>query len=182
MSVAVYVMPLATWLSGRFRTSWGPEGSGLAAGPQRSSEEVDRYFEAFQDQLGRLLPVPPEWDETGPARSGTVFSLEGFSSPFQLARQWAYRLKLPALAALEPPQVWLPADFEPVFRIPAPWNSEVELTVGSAGQVVADLSRLLEAIRQEERPDLIETGRVAARLREIAATGIDYAAPVIVEG
>src|SRR6185503_7377695 len=104
-------MPLSTWLSGRFRTSWGPDGGGEPVGPERSPEEVERAVELLGQTLERLLTFRPEWDETGPARSATVFSLDGFSLPFLLARRWGYRLKLPCLQVLEPPQIWLPVDF-----------------------------------------------------------------------
>lgn len=181
MSVAVYVMPISTWLSGRFRAVWGPHGLGASSPPGRPPEEVRNALERFREELGRLIVPPPEWDEEGPARSATVFSLEGFSLPVELAQQWAYRLPLPRLQALEPPQIWLPAEFEHVFRVAAPWRPESEVAVASSAGVRDELQRLLAAILKEERPDLDETERVAQRLRESAELGLKHGMPVIVE-
>ena len=181
MSVAVYVMPISTWVSGRFRTVWGPDGAGGPSAPTRSPEEVQLLLERFRENLDRLVVPRAEWDEDGPARSATIFSLEGFSRPVELAQRWSYRLKLPRLGALEPPQIWLPVEFDPVFRIAAPWKPESEVTVASSASVLADLVRLEEAILKEERPELEETERVAQRLRESAELGLRHRAPVILE-
>lgn len=183
MSVAVYVMPLSTWLEGSFRVSWGPEGAGgRDAGPRRSPEEAARGVEALRDRLEGLLPLRPDWNDSGPARSATVFSLDGFSLPFDLAHRWAYRLRLPRLGTLDFPKFWLPVDFDPMFRLPAPWDEETEITVASAGSVATDLVHLIEAIRVEERPDLVSAGQVAARLHGIATSGVEHGTPVIIEG
>lgn len=183
MSVAVYVMPLSTWLEGRFRTVWGPDGAGGGpSGRERSPDEVRAALDAFGESLDRVLAFRPEWDEAGPARSATIFSLDGFALPFQLAQRWAYKLKLPRLCALEPPQIWLPAEFEPTLRLAAPWKPESEVTVASSSGVQEELGRLLTAIQGEERPDLDETERVARRLCESAAQGLEHQSPVIVEG
>jgi hypothetical protein len=183
MGVSVYVMPLATYVAGSFRTSWGPDGDG--GDPPRPGlppEEAGRCVEAFRKQLEQFIPRLPEWDESGPARTATTFSLEGFSLPFLLARQWAHRLKLPRLGRLEPPQIWLPAEFEPAFNLPVPWSPDARWLVASSPGLRSELLRLLRAIEQEGRPELGETHRVAGRLIEIAALGVEHDAPVIVEG
>jgi hypothetical protein len=183
LGVSVYVMPLRTWLSGNFRTTWvgGREAVGSAR-IRRSDEEVDRSLESLGAQLEGLLGFRPEWDENGSARSATIFSLDGFSSPFLQARQWAYRLKLPILCALELPQIWIPALFEAALHLAPPWNPETELTVASSTRLNAELERLLEAIAGEERADLTEARQVADRLRGIAALSIEHRVPVIIEG
>jgi len=181
VSVAVYVMPISTWLSGRFRTVWGPDGAAGPQAPTRSPEEVHRILKRFRESLDPLVVPRAEWDEEGPARSATIFSLEGFARPVELAQRWSYRLKLPRLGALEPPQIWLPAEFDPVFRIEAPWKPESEVTVASSGAVRDDLLRLEQAIRSEDRPELEEAEKVAQRLRESAELGFHTRTPVIVE-
>lgn len=182
MSVAVYVMPLSLWLSGRFRTTWDRSGEEVNfPGPERSAEEVRVALDSFGDQLDRLLAFRPEWDDSGPARSATIFSLEGFALPFELARRWAYRFRLPRLCSLEPPQIWLPTEFDPVFRFPAPWNPESEVRVASCEGTSAELARLLRSIEAEERPELEETGKVAERLLESARLALERRAPVIIE-
>ncbi len=182
MSVSVLVMPLSTWLAGRFRASWGPDGEGDSpVGPQRSPEEVRRGVEALGAMLERALAFRPEWDESGPARSATVFSVDGFFAPFLEARRRSYRQKLPLLSALEPPQIWIPPGFDGALPFPAPWNPPGEWTVASAPRLHAELRRLLEAIEGEERPDLEETRQIGGRLLEIAALGIRHDVPVIVE-
>jgi len=180
VSVAVYVMPISTWLSGRFRTVWSA-GAGGTPRPARSPEEVRVALERFREELDRLIVPRAEWNETGDALSATIFSLEAFSRPVELAQQWSYRLRLPRLLALEPPQIWLPVDFDPVFRIAAPWKPESEVTVASSAAVQADVVRLLQAILKEERPELDETERVAQRLRESAEVSLLSRAPVILE-
>jgi len=182
VSVSVFVMPLSTWLSGRFRTSWGPDGEGSGpAGPQRSPEEVRRGLEALETHVERALAIRPRWDESGPARSATVFSVDGFFAPFLEARRRAYRQKLPLLSVLEPPQIWIPAEFDAALPFPAPWNPPGKWTVASAPRLHAELLRLLGAIEEDQRPDLEETRRVSGRLAEIAALGVEHDVPVIVE-
>jgi len=182
VSVAVYVMSLPTWLAGNFRTSWGPEGAGdEAPGPRRSAEEVDQVLEAFSDQLEKLLAFRPSWNEGDAVHLASVFSLEGFSLPFQLAGQWGYRMKLPRLRALEASQIWMPQDFEPAIRLAPPWNPESELRLASAPRLCGELAQLLAAIESEDREDLIETHRVTGKLHSIARLGIERDLPVIVE-
>jgi hypothetical protein len=182
VGVSVYVMPLTTYLSGNFRTTWGGGGdSGAAPRPRRSGVEVQADVGAFEEQLERLLEFRPDWDEEGPVRSATIFSLDGFSAPFLQARQWAYRLKLPLLGALEPPQIWIPAEFEPVVHLAPHWNPETEVAVVSSQRLKAELERLLEAIAGEERADLADACQVTDRLRGIAALSVEHLVPVIVE-
>jgi hypothetical protein len=182
MGVSVFVMPLGTYLGGSFRTTWG-EGGKSGANPRRrrSDEEVQRAIDAFKDHLERLLAFRPEWDDEGPVRSATIFSVDGFSAPFQLARQWGYRLKLPLLCALEPPQIWMPAGFEPVLHLAPSWNPESQVALASSMRLCEELERLVDAIAVEERSDLAEAGQVADRLRGIAALGVEQRVPVIVE-
>jgi hypothetical protein len=182
VSVSVFVMPLSTWLSGRFRPSWGPDGEGgEAAGPQRSPEDVRRGLEALEACVERALGKRPEWDESGPARLAMVFSVDGFFAPFLEARRRSYRQKLPLLSTLEPPQIWIPQEFDVALPFPAPWNPPADWTVASAPRLQVELRRLLGAIEEDERPDLEETRRVGTRLLEMAALGVTHAVPVIIE-
>ena len=182
MGVSVYVMPLGTYLEGSFRTTWGPDGKGDAPrGPSRSPEESRVAVESFRRRLEDFVPRLSPWDESGPARSATTFSLDGFALPFQLAHQWAYRLPLRRLCALEPPQVWIPSEFEPTIRMKPPWAPEAEWTVASAAGIQSELVRLLLEIEGEERADLEEAFRVTERLIEAASTAVEHDAPVIVE-
>src|SRR5205085_1325600 len=92
MGVTVYVMPLATWLTGSFQSTWGEgRGTPMPAGPRLRDEVAARNLDAFKDEVERLLARRPDWDEEGPARAAGVFSAEGFAGPFLLARRWSYR-------------------------------------------------------------------------------------------
>jgi hypothetical protein len=180
--IVVYVMPLGKWLSGAFRTGWDRSGEERTfPGPKRTDDEVRRGLDAFGERMERLLAFRPDWDEAGPIRSATIFSLDGFVLPFELARRWAYRIKLPRLCALEPPQIWLPGDFDPAFRFAAPWNPDSEVSVASCGGIHQDLERILHAVEGEERPDLEETAKVAQNLLKAAAAALEHDVPVIVE-
>ncbi|MBI3854140.1 MAG: hypothetical protein HY293_00450 [Planctomycetes bacterium] len=181
MSVSVYVMPLRTYLGGSIRTTWAG-GASPPSMRRRTAEEVRLGFDAFGEQLGRLLAVRPDWDEEAPFRAALTFSLEHFAGPFLYARSQAYRRRLPILCALEAPQIWIPADFEPVFQVAPPWDPEKELTVASSPRLKSELERLAEWIDEEDREDLAEAGHVAGRLREFASLGIEHRTPVIVEG
>jgi hypothetical protein len=146
------------------------------------NNRTEADVEAFLERLETLLGFRPDWDEGGPVRSATVFSVDGFSSPFLRARAWSYRLKLPRLCALEMPQVWLPVEFDPAFQFAPPWNPDGQVSVASSPRLGEELEQLLEKIAEEDRPDLADTGQVAGRLREIAALSVEHRAPVIVEG
>lgn len=179
MSVAVYVMPLSTWLSGSFRTTWGGEGD-LSVRRRFSPQDVRRHLESFGDHLERVLAFRPGWDESGPVRSAHVFSASGFAGPFLLARRWSYRLNFPRLSTLEPPQIWLPADFEPVVRLAAPWNPETEVGVASSVRIGGELDLLLrEPLGELEQAEHYEDLQVAARLGDIARAAFEHRAPVI---
>ncbi len=175
MSVSVYVMPLATYLRGDFRVSWGPDAAGGPVRAGRPAEEVEQAIAMMLDRLEQLLAFRPTWDDSGPVRSATVFSLDGFSSPFLEARQRDPR-KMPLLRALEPPEVWIPPDFEPPFRIEAPWSPGSEWAVASAPRIHAELIRLLDSNENDE------TDRVARQLIEIVKQAVAYDLPVIIEG
>ena len=175
MGALVFVMPLGTNLRGNF------QAPGLTR-KRRSEEDVQAALEAFGARLESLLGFRPEWDEDGPVRSATMFSVDGFSLPFVRARSWSTRVKLPRLCALELPQVWLPSDFEPVFQIDAPWSPGSEVSVASSHRLRGELDRLLAEMAGMDLPDLPETVRVADRLRESAALGIEHRVPVIIEG
>jgi len=186
MGVSVFVMPLQTWLSGDFRTTWGPD-SDTATAPRRrrSGQAAERLRDEFLARLESLLGRRPDWDESGPARSATAFSVHSFSLPFLQARRWAYRLKLPQLSVLESPQIWIPVEFEGVLRLDSLWNDDGELMVGSLPCLASDLDCLLEALAQEGTGDwaeLRDVARVGGALRTLAAEGIDSNTPVIVEG
>ena len=175
MGVSVFVMPLGTNLRGNFQVP------GMTR-RRRSEEEVRAHLDSFRSRLETLLGAVPDWDEDGPVRSATMFSVDGFSLPFLRARSWSTRRNLPRLCALDLPQIWLPSDFEPVFQIDAPWNPGTEISVASSVRLQQDLEGLLEEASVEEGADLGETCQVAARLRQIAGLGVEHRAPVIVEG
>ena len=54
--VTVYIMPLRTWLTGSFMTTWGQgrESRG-SPGPRRSPEQARQYLESLRNQLEPLL-------------------------------------------------------------------------------------------------------------------------------
>jgi len=181
MSVAVSVMPLRTYLGGAIRRIWD---GGLRPPSLRrwTAEELRGHLDAFGDQMERLLAFRPEWDEEGSIRGTKVFSLDNFAGPFQYARSQAYRRRLPVLCGLEAPQLWLPAEFEPVFQVAPPWNPESMLSLASTVRVSTELERLCEWMAEEDREDLAGPRHVAEQLRELAALGLQHRTPVIVEG
>ncbi|HLY08265.1 MAG TPA: hypothetical protein VKW04_03060 [Planctomycetota bacterium] len=187
MGVSVYVMPLHTWLTGDFRTTWGPDAE-TASAPRRrqSSEDAERLRDEFVSQLEPLIGRRPEWNEGGPARSATAFSVHAFSLPFLQARRWAYRMRLPQLSVLETPQIWIPPVFEPVLRLDSWWGDGGDLLVGSLPRIRSELDRLLEALAREEAAgdwaELRELARVGEALRDLAGAGIEADLPVIVDG
>lgn len=179
-------MPVETWLAGDFRATWGPEpGEASAPRTRRSAEDVSVLAEEFLRRLESLLGRRPEWDRDGPARSATAFSAHAFSLPFLQARRWAYRMKLPQLAALETPQIWIPAEFDAVFRLDSLFG-DGELRVGSLPRVRSELERLLgELSREDEEGDwaeLRDVAKVASSLRHVAEAAIESRMPAIVEG
>lgn len=170
-------MPLGMHLAGYRVTGEGVKPQA----PGRSPEESRPLIEAFRRRLEAFVPRLAPWDESGTPRLVMSFSLDGFALPFQLAHQWAYRLPLRRLCSLEPPQVWLPSEFEPAIRLTPPWAPDTEWTVASAAGVQSELVRLLLEIEREERADLEEAFRVTERLIEAASTSVEHDAPVIVE-
>jgi len=186
VGVSVFVMPLRTWLAGDFRTTWGPGGE-TASEPRRrrSAEEAERLRDGLLTQLEPLLGRRPDWDEDGPARSATAFSVHSFSLPFLLARRWSYRLKLPQLSAVEGTQLWIPAAFDSPLHLAPPWNEAGELAIASLPRVGSELDRLLQALAADESPEgaeLQEAFQVGQRLRALAASAEEIRAPLIVEG
>jgi hypothetical protein len=167
-------MPLGANLRGNFKAP------GMTR-QRRSEADVRLALDSFRSRL-ETLGVVPDWDEEGPVRSATMFSVDAFSLPFLRARSWSTRLNLPRLCALDLPQIWIPSDFEPVFQIDAPWNPGTEISVASSVRLQEDLEGLLAEMAVAEGADLGETCQVAARLRQIAGLGVEHRAPVIVEG
>ena len=175
MGVSVFVMPLGTNLRGNF------QAPGMTR-RRRSEEEVRTALDSFLSRLEALLGVRPEWDEDGPVRSATMFSVDGFSLPFLRARSWSTRVNLPRLCAMDLPQIWIPSDFEPAFQVDAPWSPGTEVSVASSVRLQEELERLLAEMVGQEGADLAETYRMADRLRQIAGLGVEHRMPVIVEG
>jgi len=186
MGVSVFVMPLRTWLTGDFRTTWGAGGETASEPrPRRAPEEAERLRDGLISALEPLLGVRPDWDEDGPARSATAFSVEAFSLPFLLARRWAYRLRLPQLSLLEGTQLWIPPAFEPVHSLAPPWNEEGELAVASLPRLREELARLGDAVDAEESRDAAElrgAATVGRKLMALAASAEEARTPLIVEG
>jgi len=178
---AVFVMPLRTWLAGNFRTTWGGEAVSDSR-RRRSDDDAVALRDAMVASLEPLIGSHPEWDESGPARTALALSAESFALPFLQARRLFYRVKMPLLAALEGPQVWLPLSFEPAPRVVPPWNEEESLMVASLPRVRSELELLLKTIGAEELPDLQSAVHVARRLLEVAADAEAARMPVIVEG
>lgn len=190
-------MPLRTWLEGSFRASWGP-GAGAPARPRRSEDAAVREVEQLRKQLESPPGPRPDWDESGPLRSATTMSADGFARPFLKARQESFRHPFPRLSVLEPPQIWLPLALEGVRLLASPWEGAGELAVASSAGLQEELERLLEVLSQDPRMedlrDLDEgaalTGMLAEfyellavtrRLRELAALSLEHRVPVIVE-
>jgi len=186
VGISVFVMPLHTWLAGDFRTTWGPGlGTVSTPRPRRSAEEAGGLRDEFLSRLESLIGNRPDWDESGPPRRATAFSAHAFSLPFLQARRWSYRMKLPQLGVLESPQIWIPSAFDPVFHLPSPWSEEGELMVGSLPRLKSELDRLLEALGESESEawaELREVAAVGKALGELVTAGIQFDAPVIVEG
>jgi hypothetical protein len=186
VGVSVFVMPLQTWLAGEFRTTWGPGlETATASRRRRPPEEAARLREELLSRIEPRIGRRPAWDDEGPARSATAFSVHAFSLPFLQARRWAYRMKLPQLGELETPQIWIPADFDPAFRLEPPWDDGGELMIGSLPRIRAELDQLLEGLTKEDEEgdwsELREVAKVGRSLRHLAATGLEHDVPVIVE-
>lgn len=214
MGVSLYVMPLQTYLRGEFKTTWetreelaGVPGfritpEGLSSPPQppdHSDEEVLPALRAFLKRVGTFVTTPLEWDEESSHRSATSMSYGSFGSARRRAQQWAYKVNLPRLQAMEAPQIWLPVPFEPTIRIVAPWDEDSEVRVVSAPGLLSELARLTalmaeDPVMEELRswpPGTMLTGAVAeldsemssqATLRRIAESSLQHRVPVIVEG
>jgi hypothetical protein len=185
--VTVYLMPLGTWLTGSFLTTWGQgKESRWSPGPRRSEDEARRDLEDFKDQLERFLAGRPDWDESGPPRAATVFSAEAFERPFFQARRWSYRKRMDRLCSLELPQIWLPVDFDPVFHLPAPWAPEGRVHVASALSLGRELRRfsseLPDELPEEALRELAESFSIARRLEALASAAVEHRVPAIVEG
>ena len=197
MAVSIFVMPLRTWLEGSFQATWGPGAPGPTR-PRRSEDEAEREVEKLRNQLGSQLGRRPDWDESGPLRSATTLSADGFARPFLKARQESFRHPFPRLSVLEPPQIWLPLPFEGVLLLEAPWEGAGELAMVSSSGLQEELVRLLEVLAQDPAMEELEglsTGAsltglaadfyellaVTRRLRELAAMSLEHRAPVIVE-
>lgn len=180
-------MPLRTWLEGSFRATWIAGGEAPQR-PRRSGVEAEREVERLRDRLEPLLGRRLDWDESGPPRSATAMSADGFARPFQKARQEAYRRPSLRLCTLEPPELWLPSDFEGVLQLD-------EFAVASSLGVEAELGRLQASLEQdpgmEELAALPDGGGLLAefsallmatrKLRGLAALGVEHRVPVIVE-
>lgn len=193
MGISIFVMPVSLWVRGAFRVGWEGEGESR---PRRSEEEGALAAEFVRDAVETLAGVRCDWDESAPLKSATTLSAYGFARPFLRARSWAYRAPLPRLCELEPPQLWIPAVFEPVLPIALPHG--VELSLVSAPKLAADFDRILELLAKESPMEEIESlpegsplpGPLAEfwdevqttrRLRDLARLGVEERIPVIVE-
>lgn len=212
MGVSIYVMPLRTWLSGDFRTTWElreevagkpglqltPEGIADAPDPRESDEDVLPLVEEFRQRLSAFVTAPLDWDEEAEFRSATTMSYGSYGNPRSRAQQWTYRMSLPRLQAMEAPQIWLPVPFEPTIRIAAPWDEEGEVRVVSSAGLASELDRLSRLMDEDplmEELKASEGGIVSApvaefddqldsirQLRRIAESSLRHRLPVIVEG
>ncbi len=214
MGVSVYVMPLHTWVSGDFTTTWETreEAAGMPglritpeglAGPvpprKRREKEVAAAIGDFRKRVGSFVTAPLEWDEESPFRSATTMSYSSYGSPRRRAQQWAYKVNLPRLQAMEAPQLWLPVPFEPTIRIIAPWNEDSEIRVVSSRGLLTELDKLAKLMTADPLMEELKawpgdtalSGEVAAfdseldattRLRRIANSSLEHRVPVIVEG
>jgi hypothetical protein len=185
VGISVFVMPLRTWLSGDFRTTWA---GGEVGGPprrRRPLEAAERLRDEFLSRMESLLGRRPEWDESGPVLSATTFSAHAFSLPFLQARRWAYKMKVPQLNVLEATQLWIPSAFDQVLTVSSLWSDEGEVMVGSLPRLKSELDTLLQALEGEEAGDwaeLREVSKAARSIREAVSTALDHRVPVIVEG
>src|SRR6185295_18272838 len=107
--------------------------------------------EQLRNQLESQLGRRPDWDESGPLRSATTMSADGFARPFLKARQESFRHPVPRLSVLEPPQIWLPLALEDVRFLASPWEGAGELAVASSAGLQEELGRLLEVLARDPR-------------------------------
>jgi len=165
MGVSVYVMPLQTYLSGAFKTTWETrsESAGGAPGfritpegiadpserPRRPDAEVQLAIKRFRKAVGQFVTVPLEWDEETPFRNASSLSYGSFGGPRRRAEQWAYRVNLPRLRAMSAPQIWLPVVFEPTIRVTPPWDEESEIRIVSSVGLLSEFDRLSKLMAEE---------------------------------
>ena len=214
MGVSVYVMPLENYLRGDFKTTWesreetaGKPGSRIApeglAGPPEpraaADVDIDVAVSLFCDQVETHAVRRPEWDADSTFRNASSLSYHSFGSACRRAQQWSYRVRLPRLERLVPPQIWLPMPFEPTIRVTAPWDRDAEVTAVSSVGLLSEFRRLQELMTED--PLMVElqalpdgsplTGSLAefdgelftlGHLRKLAELSIEHHVPVIVEG
>lgn len=170
MGMSLYVMPLRTYLTGRFKTTWeirseltGKSGflitpEGLRPGPPPretcSDEEAALFLASLRDSLEPLLGLRPEWDEEGEVAQAVSMSYSSFGLPMAAAARYPGVHDFLQLRRLEETWFWLPVAFESPFRVPHPFDPEERMVVGSSSKLCDEMVRLERLLVQE--PEMAE--------------------------
>lgn len=166
---ALFVMPLRTYLTGRFRTAWAG-GESVAERRVRSDEEAERFVEGLRAALEPLLGSRPDWDEEGGVAEAVSLSAAAFVRPQAAAARYPGVHDFSQVRRLEETAFWLPAAFESPFRVPHPFDPEERLVVGSSPQLRDQMVRLERLLVQEpemaELESIPEGGSISGPLLE----------------
>lgn len=205
MGVSLYVMPLRTYLTGRFKTTWAirreqaggldgfymtSEGAVAAPPPRKGLAPADA--EAVVARLQAALGGA-SWDESAEALSATTMSYGALGSVCDLAGRGPFRM----LRDLLQPY-WLPVDFDAAREIPDPRGGTEPLTVLSSVAVRRELDAALALLAADERSNALRSLpagsavpgelagfaallRSAGHVRAIAALSESSRVPVVVE-
>lgn len=185
---ALFVMPLRTYLTGRYRAAW--EGGAPAAVADRSDEEADRFVEAVRAALDPFLGSRPDWDEEGGVAEAVTLSAEAYVRPLLAAARYPGVHDFSQLRRLEDTAFWLPVAFESPFRIPHPFDPEARIVAGSSPKLRDEMVRLERLLVQE--PEMAEPGSAPPEFRDrvdgvrlmlrLATASAERRLPLIAEG
>jgi hypothetical protein len=212
VGVSVYVIPLKTYLTGSFKTTWErrsesmgapgfritPEGVDSPEQLRMSEHEADAALRSFRRTLEEY-GLSPDWTEDGPVLNASTLSYSAYARPGSRARSWSTRAPFEFLTEMEPPVIWVPESFHSPVRVPAPWDREHQVMLLSAQGIQRELDRVLEFLAADPLMEQIEavaeggilTGPLAEfsdeystaqHLKEIAGLSLEHRTPVIVEG
>ena len=164
MGVSLLVMPLRTWLTGSYATTW--EGSGVRAAPRRilTDEEATAYVARVQRAVGG------EWDEDVPAVKAVAMSAEGFAQASAWAGHVGARHLTDALQAF-----WLPVDFDAPREVPDPRGGDEPLTALSAPALAREIRAVVRLREGAVEPSV-------RALLDVAALAAERRVPVVLEG
>jgi hypothetical protein len=166
VGVSIYIMPLETYLSGNFRTTWERQaesagspgfrisGQGLEGPPprpRRSEDDVRDWIRAFRVAGLDSLGFTPEWDGDGPVLAAVTMSYSGFAGPALAARRYAARLRGELLRSLEPPVILLPEAFDELREFPSPDGEDDVIAVGSSARLEEELGGLQSMLENDPK-------------------------------